>query len=132
MSLNPEDFKTLDIKVSSDETTVEVTLEAHPNGCDVYDEKNGVYLPNPNYKKWYYSAVSSYLKSKGHDVGKYLGGPLKLVTNGDNRRKSVMLFELKTNPTKTKTSKNEKPEPVTETKPKPRAKRSTPRREKQQ
>jgi hypothetical protein len=128
MSLNPEDFKTLDIEVSSDKATVEVALEAHPNGCDIYDEEKKVFVPNPNYRKWHYNEVRSYLKSEGHDVGKYLGGPLKLVTNGPNRRSSVMLFELKTNPTKPKTSKNEKPEPVTETKPKPRAKRQTPKK----
>ena len=132
MSLNPEDFKTLDIKVSSDKTTVEVTLEAHPNGHDIHDEENDVYLPNPNYKKWRPQAILDYLKSKGHNVEKHLGGTSKVVTNGDDRLKSVMQFQLKKRTTKPKTSKNEKPEPVTETKPKPRAKRSTPRREKQQ
>ena len=132
MSLNPEDFKTLDIKVSSDKTTVEVTLEAHPNGRDIHDEKSGVYLPNPNYKKWRPQAVLDYLKSKGHNVEKHLGGTSKVVTNGDDRLKSTMRFQLKKRTTKPKTSKNEKPEPVAETKPKPRAKRSTPRRAKQQ
>ena len=128
MSLNPKDFKTLDIKISSDKTTIEVSLEAHPNGCDTYDEDKKVFVPNPNYRKWYHNEVRSYLKSEGHDVGKYLGGPLKLVTNGPNRRSNVMLFELKTNPTKTTTSKNDETEPGKEPKPKSRPKRQIQRK----
>jgi len=131
MSLNPKDFKTLDIKVSSDKTTVEVTLEAHPNGSDLYDEDKKVYLPNPNYKKWRADAVLAYLKSKGYDIEKHLGATSKVVTNGDNRLGSTMQFKLKKKSTKPKTSKNENPKPVTETSPKPRAKRPTPRREKE-
>tara|TARA_R100000008_G_C3587081_1_gene173344 strand:- start:4634 stop:5056 length:423 start_codon:yes stop_codon:yes gene_type:complete len=117
MSLNPEDFKTLDIKVSSDKATVEVVLEAHPAGYDLYDEDKNIYIPNPDYKKWRPTAVIAHLKSLGHDVERHLGGTNKVVTNGDHRLSATMVFQLKKRPTRIKASKNEKPKPVTKKEP---------------
>ena len=121
MSLDPNDFKTLQVKLSTDKKYLEVILEALPNGKAIVDDENKTITQNPNYKKWRVGDVSRHIKSLGYK-GKCIECSNNIIDNGnDEKLKSVLKFEL----IKTETSKNEE---NTTTKPKPKTRTRTKRK----
>ena len=107
MSLDPTDFRTLDIKANPDKSQIEIHLEAIPYGLPIWDKESSRYTHNPNFKKWRVKQVKNYLVEKGHHVEKCISTTRPVICNGDlDLLESIFVFELKK---ETKTSKNEKP-----------------------